>query len=115
MAAALRNGEVDAAWMVEPFITHAEKELGARILADGTRGATLDFPVSGYASSGIFAQGTHARSPYFAISSTTRSKMPPIRPWCVLPCRISPTSAPSLRHLSRWTPTRPLSRSDYSA
>jgi NitT/TauT family transport system substrate-binding protein len=56
MAAALRNGEVDAAWMVEPFITTAEKELGARILADGTRGATLGFPVSGYASSGIFAQ-----------------------------------------------------------
>jgi NitT/TauT family transport system substrate-binding protein len=56
MAAALRNGEVDATWMVEPFITNAERELGARILADGTRGATLDFPVSGYASSGIFAQ-----------------------------------------------------------
>lgn len=56
MADALRAGEVDAAWMVEPYITRAEKELGARILANGAAGATLDFPVSGYASSGIFAQ-----------------------------------------------------------
>ncbi|MFD8494132.1 ABC transporter substrate-binding protein [Amycolatopsis sp. NPDC059657] len=56
MAQALTDGEVDAAWMVEPYITRAEKELGARILADGAAGATLDFPVSGYASSGMFAQ-----------------------------------------------------------
>ncbi|WP_158882080.1 ABC transporter substrate-binding protein [Amycolatopsis anabasis] len=52
----LRDNEADAAWMVEPFITKAAKELGARILADSARGATLDFPVSGYASSGLFAQ-----------------------------------------------------------
>lgn len=56
MPQALRHGDADAAWMIEPFITKAEKELGARIVANGVRGATLDFPVSSYASSGIFAQ-----------------------------------------------------------
>jgi NitT/TauT family transport system substrate-binding protein len=56
MPGALQNGKADAAWMVEPFITKAEKELGAHILADGARGATLDFPVSSYAASGVFAQ-----------------------------------------------------------
>jgi ABC-type nitrate/sulfonate/bicarbonate transport system substrate-binding protein len=56
MAKALSDRKADAAWMVEPFITKAEKELGAHILADGARGATLELPVSAYASSGIFAQ-----------------------------------------------------------
>jgi ABC-type nitrate/sulfonate/bicarbonate transport system substrate-binding protein len=56
MPKALRDRKADAAWMIEPFITKAEKELGARILADGARGATLELPMSSYASSGIFAQ-----------------------------------------------------------
>ncbi|WP_101610911.1 ABC transporter substrate-binding protein [Amycolatopsis sp. BJA-103] len=57
MPQALQAGEVDAAWMVEPYITRAEKELGASILADGARGATLDFPMSSYVSTGAFGQG----------------------------------------------------------
>ncbi|HET6290382.1 MAG TPA: ABC transporter substrate-binding protein [Amycolatopsis sp.] len=57
MPQALQGGEVDAAWMVEPYITRAEKELGASILADGARGATLDFPMSAYVSTGAFGQG----------------------------------------------------------
>lgn len=56
MPQALQAGEVDAAWMVEPYITRAEKELGASILADGARGATLDFPMSSYVSMGAFGQ-----------------------------------------------------------
>ena len=55
MPAALQAGDADAALMVEPYITRAEKELGAQILADGSRGATLDFPASGYAAAGAFA------------------------------------------------------------
>ncbi|RJQ79822.1 ABC transporter substrate-binding protein [Amycolatopsis panacis] len=51
----LQAGQADAAVMVEPFITRAEKELGAQILVDGSSGATLDFPSSGYASTGAFA------------------------------------------------------------
>ncbi|WP_410655651.1 ABC transporter substrate-binding protein [Amycolatopsis sp. lyj-112] len=57
MPQALQAGEADAAWMVEPYITRAEKELGASILADGGRGATLDFPMSAYVSAGAFGQG----------------------------------------------------------
>ncbi|WP_244194695.1 ABC transporter substrate-binding protein [Amycolatopsis echigonensis] len=55
MPAALQSGDADAALMVEPYITRAEKELGAQILADGSTGATLDFPASGYAATGQFA------------------------------------------------------------
>ncbi|MEV4144842.1 ABC transporter substrate-binding protein [Amycolatopsis sp. NPDC049691] len=56
MPQALQAGDADAALMIEPFITRAEKDLGAHILADGARGATLDFPLSAYASAKPFAQ-----------------------------------------------------------
>lgn len=56
MPQALQTGDADAAWMIEPYITRAEKELGASILADGGRGATLDFPMSAYVSTGAFGQ-----------------------------------------------------------
>ncbi|MEV8611149.1 ABC transporter substrate-binding protein [Amycolatopsis sp. NPDC051373] len=56
MPDALQSGDADAALMVEPYITRAEKELGAQILADGSSGATLDFPASGYAATGAFAR-----------------------------------------------------------
>jgi NitT/TauT family transport system substrate-binding protein len=56
MPNALRDGSADAALMTEPFITTAQQSLGARVLADSSRGATMDFPVSAYASSGTFAQ-----------------------------------------------------------
>lgn len=56
MPAALRDGSADAALMTEPFITKAQQDLGARVLADSSRGATMAFPVSAYAASGLFAQ-----------------------------------------------------------
>jgi ABC-type nitrate/sulfonate/bicarbonate transport system substrate-binding protein len=56
MPAALRDGSADAALMTEPFITKAQQNLGARVLADSSRGATMDFPVSAYAAAGLFAQ-----------------------------------------------------------
>jgi NitT/TauT family transport system substrate-binding protein len=56
MPQALQAGDVDAALMVEPYITRAEKDLGAHILADGARGATLEFPLSGYTAAKPFAQ-----------------------------------------------------------
>lgn len=55
MTTSLNNREVDAAWMVEPFITKAQKQLGAVIVTDAARGATLNFPMSGYASIKKFA------------------------------------------------------------
>jgi len=56
MPQALQAGDADAALMIEPYITRAEKDLGAHILADGARGSTLGFPLSGYASAKPFAQ-----------------------------------------------------------
>ncbi|MDT7798850.1 MAG: NitT/TauT family transport system substrate-binding protein [Actinomycetota bacterium] len=56
MPQALQAGDADAALMAEPYITRAEKDLGAHILADGARGATLDFPLSGYAAAKPFAE-----------------------------------------------------------
>jgi NitT/TauT family transport system substrate-binding protein len=55
MTDALKSGSVDAAWMVEPYITKAQKQLGAKILTDTARGATLNFPMSSYATSRKFA------------------------------------------------------------
>ncbi|HKS45146.1 MAG TPA: ABC transporter substrate-binding protein [Amycolatopsis sp.] len=56
MPAALRDRSADAALMIESFITEAQQNLGAQVLADSSRGATMNFPMTGYASSGIFAQ-----------------------------------------------------------
>jgi NitT/TauT family transport system substrate-binding protein len=56
MAAALQRGDVDAAWLVEPFITNAEKNLGAHIVVDTGTGPTADFPMAGYIATAQFAQ-----------------------------------------------------------
>ncbi|MEU5695776.1 ABC transporter substrate-binding protein [Actinosynnema sp. NPDC020468] len=55
MANALTSKTVDAAWMVEPYITKAQRDIGARILTDTAVGPTKDFPMSGYAASKKFA------------------------------------------------------------
>lgn len=52
---ALRRREVDVAWMVEPYLTLAQKDHGARLLADSARGATEAFPMSAYATTREFA------------------------------------------------------------
>ena len=56
MESALTSGTVDAAFMIEPFITKAQRKIGAKIVTDTARGPTLDFPMSGYASSKKFAE-----------------------------------------------------------
>ncbi len=48
MAAALKSGQVDAAWLIEPFITDAEESAGATTLADLDQGVTQGLPISGY-------------------------------------------------------------------
>jgi NitT/TauT family transport system substrate-binding protein len=56
MSTALRTGSADAALMIETFITQAQQTLGARMLADSSRGATANFPMTGYAASETFAR-----------------------------------------------------------
>lgn len=56
MAQALRNGEVDAAVLPEPFASQAELSLGAELLADLDSGTTTSFPVQGCAVTREWAQ-----------------------------------------------------------
>jgi NitT/TauT family transport system substrate-binding protein len=48
MDSALSAGRVDAAWMVEPYVTQSEISSGTVAVADCDQGATQNFPVSGY-------------------------------------------------------------------
>lgn len=44
----LRDGQVDAAWLPQPFATMAQQEYGAVQLADFDQGPVQNFPVTGY-------------------------------------------------------------------
>ena len=48
MAAALKAGRVDAISVVEPFLTGAEKSIGAVQVLDECSGSLINFPLSGY-------------------------------------------------------------------
>lgn len=53
---ALRDGTLDAAWLVEPFVTQAERAVGALPLVDPTSGPTEAFPLDGYFTTSRFAE-----------------------------------------------------------
>ncbi|GGS89306.1 sulfonate ABC transporter substrate-binding protein [Planobispora rosea] len=48
--AQLKAGTVDAAWLVEPYISAAQKDLGARVLIDTLSGQTEGLPLDGWAA-----------------------------------------------------------------
>ncbi|WP_103349462.1 ABC transporter substrate-binding protein [Amycolatopsis sp. CA-128772] len=48
IAAALQQGDADAAYLPEPYITQAAKTAGAIPVVDINTGATQDFPLTGY-------------------------------------------------------------------
>lgn len=56
MVSALESGSVDAAWMVEPFISQAKTTLGAHQVLDSASGATEGFPIAGYVTTQKFQQ-----------------------------------------------------------
>ncbi|KOX18508.1 thiamine biosynthesis protein [Saccharothrix sp. NRRL B-16348] len=56
MEAAVQNGAVDAAFMVEPFISRAQRTSGQITVLDAASGPTADIPIAGYATSGKFAK-----------------------------------------------------------
>ncbi|MFB9961589.1 ABC transporter substrate-binding protein [Sinosporangium siamense] len=56
MAAALTTGQVDAAWMTEPFITVTQSDLGTRKLVDTMSGQTANFPIAGWMTTEEFAK-----------------------------------------------------------
>ena len=53
---ALARNEVDAAFMIEPFITIAEAAAGDRVLVDMTSGAMSSFPITCWVTSASFTQ-----------------------------------------------------------
>ncbi|MGW6933194.1 ABC transporter substrate-binding protein [Lentzea sp. NPDC054927] len=56
MQAAVQNKTVDAAFMVEPFITRAQRVAGQIKVLDAASGPTDNIPIAGYATSGEFAK-----------------------------------------------------------
>ncbi len=57
MAPAMQNGQVDAAVTIDPFVTNAQRTMGAHIAFDLTgSGPTENFPLSGFAAMKDFAE-----------------------------------------------------------
>ncbi|MDR6595651.1 ABC transporter substrate-binding protein [Saccharothrix longispora] len=55
MEAAVQNGTVDAAFMVEPFISKAQRVSGQITVLDAASGPTDGIPIAGYGTTGKFA------------------------------------------------------------
>ncbi|MBP2325215.1 NitT/TauT family transport system substrate-binding protein [Kibdelosporangium banguiense] len=58
MQAALERNNVDAAFMVEPYITQSERSAGMVPVLDAATGATQDVPIAAWATSAKFAQAS---------------------------------------------------------
>ncbi|MFJ1766751.1 ABC transporter substrate-binding protein [Amycolatopsis sp. NPDC088138] len=56
IAAALGSGQVDAAYLPEPFITQAAKNVGATPVIDINTGASQGFPLTGYGATKKWVQ-----------------------------------------------------------
>jgi NitT/TauT family transport system substrate-binding protein len=50
MPAALSKHRIDAAYLVEPYLSQAEEQTGGEELLDINQGATQDFPINGFAA-----------------------------------------------------------------
>jgi NitT/TauT family transport system substrate-binding protein len=57
MTPALQAGQIDAAFLVEPFIQGAIKQANVRQVFDTNTGPTADLPLTGYAATGPFVSG----------------------------------------------------------
>jgi NitT/TauT family transport system substrate-binding protein len=55
-AAVLKSGDVDAAFVTEPFIQDSMKKAGAQPIFDTAVGPTADMPVAGWASTGNYTK-----------------------------------------------------------
>ncbi|UMP06764.1 ABC transporter substrate-binding protein [Amycolatopsis sp. EV170708-02-1] len=56
VAAALASGDVDAAYLTEPYLIQASKRVGAISVADISTGSTQNFPLTGFGTLGKFAR-----------------------------------------------------------
>ncbi|MEV4477215.1 ABC transporter substrate-binding protein [Nonomuraea sp. NPDC049504] len=53
---ALDKGSVDAVWMTDPYLSQAERQLGATMLLDTMSGPTANLPITGWAATGKWAE-----------------------------------------------------------
>jgi NitT/TauT family transport system substrate-binding protein len=60
MAERLAAGQIDAAFLVEPFIQQAVKQVGARQVFDTAAGPTADIPLTGYGSTTAYIDANRA-------------------------------------------------------
>lgn len=56
MGPALQKGDVDAAWLTEPFISSRQSKVGLRSLADTMTGPTTGLPIAGWQVTEKFAR-----------------------------------------------------------
>jgi NitT/TauT family transport system substrate-binding protein len=56
IGSAIRAGDADSGWLVEPYLTLAQLQNGAVPLADTAAGPTLELPQSGYVCARSFAE-----------------------------------------------------------
>jgi NitT/TauT family transport system substrate-binding protein len=56
MASALKAGQIDAGFFLEPFISQAEQKDGLVTLFDAAQGPTADIAIGGYAATAAWAQ-----------------------------------------------------------
>ncbi|MEV4310969.1 ABC transporter substrate-binding protein [Actinocrispum sp. NPDC049592] len=56
MGAKLQAGDIDAAVVLEPYVTLAQRSTGATSILDTSSGPTANFPISGYTTTAKFAQ-----------------------------------------------------------
>ncbi|MGC7099881.1 ABC transporter substrate-binding protein [Amycolatopsis lurida] len=54
ISGAIARGDVDAGFLVEPFITQASKSVGTVPVVDASSGPTQDFPISAYGATAKF-------------------------------------------------------------
>ena len=52
----LQDGDWDAAFLAEPYITTAGEDYGEQVLADFDQGAALNFPIDGYLATQAWTQ-----------------------------------------------------------
>ena len=78
--AALSAHRVDAAYMIEPYITEAEETIGASALVDVDQGSTSNFPINGFAVTSQWAAKNPKTAAAFATAIAQGNNMAATNP-----------------------------------
>ncbi|HTS96805.1 MAG TPA: ABC transporter substrate-binding protein [Streptosporangiaceae bacterium] len=108
MAAALRDHQVDAAWMPEPFVTGAEESVGAVPLADLDAGATQSLPIAGYVVTKTWARKYPKTLAAFERALTQAQRIADTDPHAVEQAMVAYSGVPKTAAAVMASPTFPL-------